>query len=65
MRNRGRQHGFNIAFARLIGSEMMGKCQREHCEDRSESVPYTGKRLEKHLNYEPGNRCNFYLIKMI
>lgn len=49
-RNHGRQHRFNIAFARLIRNEVMGKRQRGHSEDRKESVPYTGKRLEKHLN---------------
>lgn len=64
IRNGGRQHRFNIAFAGLIGNEMMGKCQRGHSEDRNESVRYTGKRLEKHLNYNPGNRCNFCLIKI-
>ena len=65
IRNPGRQHRFNTAFAGLIRNKMMGKCQRGHSEDRNESVPYIGKRLEKHLNYNPGNRCNFYFIKMI
>lgn len=63
--NRGRQHGFAMAFAGLISSKMRGKRQRGHSKDRNESVPSTGKRLEKHLNYNAGDRCNFYLNKMI
>lgn len=65
IRNCGRQPRFNTALAGLIGDEIIGKYRRGPSEDRNETVPYTGKWLENHLNYNSGNRCNFYLIKMI